>query len=322
MVEMSRPGAKRADDEERKGDQQGDPVAAHRQPEQHHRGQDDQRRRRHRDQEVRNRLADHERERVDRCHAYLLHRAGFLLADDRERGRSDGRDHRDVSDEPRNEKQRAAKLGVVPDARLDGDWRTDGDPLSRELRANGPQDVRRVTDDGRGRVRVVAADDHLDRPRAARFQVAAEALIDNEHGPGLIEIQHPLGVPMSEDRRCKVEVPGVDEGGDDAATLWRTVTVLDDELDVADVEVQRVAVQQQEERRHEDEDRQRAPIAIDLAKFLPVNGERLGHAAVPPAFSTTSRKTSSSEGSTSVAESTFRPAAESRPTMTSGAIDR
>ena len=38
--------------------------------------------------------------------------------------------------------------------------------------------------------------------------------------------------------------------------------------DVPDVEVQRVAVEQQEERRHEHQDHQRAPVAADLPQLL------------------------------------------------------
>ena len=99
-VEISSPVAERADQEQRERDEQRQPVAAHRQAEQEHRRADDERRRRERDEEVRKRLADDERQRVDRRHAHLLHRAGLLLADDRQRGRGDSRDHRDVGDQP------------------------------------------------------------------------------------------------------------------------------------------------------------------------------------------------------------------------------
>src|SRR5262249_53792008 len=74
-----------------------------------------------------------------------------------------------------------------------------------------------------------------------------------------------------------VEVPGVDEGGNERAALRRPVAILDGQRDVADVEVEGVAVQQQEERRHEDEYGQRPPIARDLAQLLAGDGQRLMH---------------------------------------------
>ena len=52
---------------------------------------------------------------------------------------------------------------------------------------------------------------------------------------------------------------------DDRAAFRRAVTVLDRQPHVADVEVERIAVEQEEERRHEDEDEQRAPVARRFA---------------------------------------------------------
>ena len=98
-----------------------------------------------------------------------------------------------------------------------------------------------------------------------------------------------------------IEVAGVDERRDQRAALRRTVAVLDGQRDVPDVEVERVAVEQQEERRHEHEDQQRPPIARDLPQLLAVDGERLHHARPPARLrSTTSRNTSSSDGATGV----------------------
>ena len=84
--------------------------------------------------------------------------------------------------------------------------------------------------------------------------------------------------------------------------------------DVADVEVQRIAVEQQEERGDEQQDQQRAPVARDLPQLLAADGERLAHAcARARSRSTTSRNTSSSDGATCVAlTSTAMPAARSR----------
>src|SRR5262245_61341572 len=97
-------------------------------------------------------------------------------------------------------------------------------------------------------------------------------------------------------RRHQIEVSGVDERGDDRATLGRAVAVIDRQGDVSYVEVEGVTIEQEKERRDEDEDEERPLIAEDLAQFLAINGKCLLHAALPPTFSTTSRKTSSSDG--------------------------
>src|SRR6476646_3549337 len=91
---------------------------------------------------------------------------------------------------------------------------------------------------------------------------------------------------------------------------------------MTDVEVQRVAVQQQEKRRNEDQDQQGAPVTRNLAQLFPADRECLAHAAAPrarSAFSTTSRKTSSSDGGTSAALTTSMPSARSRSATTPGA---
>ena len=90
-----------------------------------------------------------------------------------------------------------------------------------------------------------------------------------------VQVQQPLGLRRRVDGGDQIEVAGVDERRHQRAALGRAVAVLDRERDVPDVEVQRVAVEQQEERRHEDQDRQRAAVAADLAQLLPVDRERL-----------------------------------------------
>ena len=97
---------------------------------------------------------------------------------------------------------------------------------------------------------------------------AAEALGDHQHGAGLVPVEHPLAFARAVDGGGEVEVAGVDEGRDQRAALGRAVAVLDRERDVADVEVQRVTEDQQEERRHERQDQQRAAIAADLPQLL------------------------------------------------------
>ena len=87
---------------------------------------------------------------------------------------------------------------------------------------------------------------------------------------------------------------------------------------MADVEVQRVAVDQQEERRHEEQDEQRPPIAADLPQLLARDGQRLpegGHAALRSA---TSRNTSSSDGWTMPQDVTVMPCASSRDAIAAG----
>src|SRR5262249_45882720 len=111
------------------------------------------------------------------------------------------------------------------------------------------------------------------------------------------------------DGRDEIEVAGIDERGDDRPALGSAVAILHRQRDVADGEVQRVSAQQQEECRHEDQDQQRPPIAGNLSQLLPVDGQRLAAAAVPPEFSTTSRNTSSSDGGTSSIERTVIPCA-------------
>src|SRR2546421_4748057 len=127
-----------------------------------------------------------------------------------------------------------------------------------------------------------------------------------------------------------IEIARVDERRHERTTLGRGIAILDGERDVADVPVERVAVQQEEERRNENEDQQRAPIAPDLPQLFAAYRERLRHAAVPPAergaspepvrgaLSITSRNTSSSDGATSATDSTSMPEERRRSASASG----
>ena len=77
----------------------------------------------------------------------------------------------------------------------------------------------------------------------------------------------------------EIEVAGVDERRHQGAALGRPVAIVDRQRDVADVPVQRVAVQQQEERGNEQQDGKRPPVADDLADLLAADGESLPHAS-------------------------------------------
>ena len=99
-------------------------------------------------------------------------------------------------------------------------------------------------------VRVVAADDAPAPAPAARADVAAEALRGSRARPrASFRSSSRSSVRRRVDGGREIEVAGVDERRDERAALGRAVAVLDAERDVPDVEVQRVAVEQQEERR-------------------------------------------------------------------------
>src|SRR5690606_26879879 len=99
--------------------------------------------------------------------------------------------------------------------------------------------------------------------------------------------------------RHDVEVGGFGKCRDELSALARAVAILDRRAYVPDVEVERVAVQKQEEGRDDDENDERAPVAADLPQFLDRYREGAPHAApVLSARATTSRNTSSSDGAT------------------------
>ena len=243
------------------------------------------------------RLADHERRCAEGRHAHLLHRASLLLAHDRERRRHHGRDHRDVGDEPRHEEERAAELGVVPDARLNRNERSRrrADRRSLMVLALAAQDGQRVAHHGRRGVGVVAIQQHLHGHLLAALDPSAQSLRNHDDRAHLVAVHQRADVFLRHSRH-QIEVARVDERRHDRAALHRPVLVVDRDADVADVPAERVAEQDQKEGRQEQQDHQGAPVARDLAKLLPTYGQRLPHAA--SLCSTTSRNTSSSDGST------------------------
>ncbi len=183
---------------------------------------------------------------------------------------------------------RAAECRRAPGARDRG----------QQLRAGLLHDRRGVADHGRRRVGVVAVDDHLHPHRHPTRQVAAVTVGDDERGPGVVGVDQTVELGVAVDGPGVVEVAGVDEGRDQRPALGRAVAVVHGQADVADVEVEGVAVEQQEERRDEEQDEQRAAIARDLPDLLDHHSADDGdHAACPPR-STTSRNTSSSDGVT------------------------
>ena len=141
--------------------------------------------------------------------------------------------------------------------------------------------------------------------------VGAEPRRDHQHGARVAAVEDAGDVVAVDDVGHEVEVARVDEGGDHLAAGAAAVVVLHGQTDVADVEVERVAVDEQEERRHEEQDQQGPPVAPDLAQLLAGDGQHFPHQAAA-LRSATSRNTSSSDGSTSVHDDTSRPAARSR----------
>ncbi len=271
--------------------------------------------------QVRQRFADDEGGRRDGRHPHLLHRARLLFPHDRQRRRDDRGDHRDVGDEPGHEKQRAAQLRVVPDAGLDGD---DGPmPAGAERRRRFEQHRVGVAEHGRRRLRVVAVEDDLHDRDVAVAQAAREVFGDDEHGAYATQVDQAVDLLVGLHGRDVVEIGGAHEAGHQLAALRRVVPVLDRERHVADVEVERVAVEEQEERRQEQQHERRPPIPADLPQLL--HGDRPGasHAAPRSARrSTTSRKTSSSDGTTVPMDVTVRPAPRRAATRASPVVCR
>src|SRR6185503_11138453 len=76
-----------------------------------------------------------------------------------------------------------------------------------------------------------------------------------------------------------------------------------------DIEVERVAVEEEKERGQEDKDEQAALVASNLAHLLHGHGPGASHAGLACSTrSTTSRNTSSSDGATDATPVTRRPA--------------
>ena len=209
-------------------------------------------------------------ERGDRRHADLLDRAVLLLPHDRQRRRDDGGDRRDVRDQARHEEQRAAQLRVVPDARLPRrriGARTSAPRCGATRRVSTPFDV---PQHGRRRVGVVAVQQHLQIGRLAAVDLAREPL---GHRPAGCERRRgPSAASMSASestRRHLVEVGRTAGRPPRASRLSAdSIAILHGQRHVADVEVQRVAEQEQEEHRNEQQNQQAPPIAADLPQFL------------------------------------------------------
>ena len=78
--------------------------------------------------------------------------------------------------------------------------------------------------------------------------VAAESRRNHQHCPGFVPIEHAgdsLGV---HDFAVEIEVARIDEVGDHVAAGRAAIVVLDGNAHIADVEVQCIAVDQEEER--------------------------------------------------------------------------
>ena len=60
------------------------------------------------------------------------------------------------------------------------------------------------------------------------------------------------------------------------------IPIVDGQANVTDVPVERVAVNQQEHRRNQQQDRQRAPVAHDLTDLLQADAERFTHGPLSP----------------------------------------
>jgi hypothetical protein len=97
--------------------------------------------------------------------------------------------------------------------------------------------------------------------------VAAESRRNHQHRRGLVPIEHAGDRFVVHDLAIEIEVARIDEAGDHVAAGRAAIVVLDGDADIADVEVQCVAVDQQEERRDEQQDEERAPVAADSAAF-------------------------------------------------------
>src|SRR5437870_199321 len=106
---------------------------------------------------------------------------------------------------------------------------------------------------------------------------AVDTIRDHQHGAHVVAVHQPGRLGIIIDRRDEIEVAGVDERGDERPAFGRAIAVVDGQPDVPDVEVERIAVQQEEERRHEQQNRQRPAIANDLPKLLATDGDRLAH---------------------------------------------
>ena len=94
-----------------------------------------------------------------------------------------------------------------------------------------------------------------------RGEVAAEAMRDDQGGADRVAIHQVAHLASVVTDATWSKYVGVHEGRDEPPALGRVVAVLDRQPHVLDVEVERVAVEQQEEDRDEQQDHQRPPVA-------------------------------------------------------------
>ena len=252
------------------------PRPPHGHIEERHRDEDDDERGQKRQRQIRQRLAEYVHGWTHRRHPHLFHRPAFLLAHDRKRRGDDGGDHRDIRDEPGDEEQGAPQLRVVPDAWFQCHWRGHGDGgvlVSGYLR----DDRLGVAHHRRRSVGVLAVDDDLHARRPVILDIAAVPGGDDQHESRLVAIDDAMELRLGCQVGDEIEVARVDERRDEGAAVGRSVAVLDGQPHVADVEVQRVAVEQQEHGRHEQQDHQREPVTPDLTQLLTCHRHDLAH---------------------------------------------
>src|SRR5690606_35812727 len=157
------------------------------------------------------------------------------------------------------------------------------------------------------------------RGRPTRPQIAVEARRHHEQDRRIAPIDERAAFGRRGRGRNHVEVGRAVEGGDDLPTRLRLVAVFDGQAHVPDVEVERVAVQEQEERRYDDENHERPPVPADLPQLLHRDRDDAVHGPILPAvWSTTSRKTSSSDGATGTTLVTSSPDVSSAARTASG----
>ena len=151
--------------------------------------------------------------------------------------------------------------------------------------------------------------------------LTSESVRDDEHCSHVVAVHQLSGrrsighhslLRIGVDGRDQVEVAGIDERRDERPALRRAIAVVDGEPDVADVEIQRVTVEQQHEQGHEQQRHQRPRIACDLAELLACDGGDLPHVSrpLPPRRGTRPRATAAPARST-------RPAHRRVPTVPS-----
>ena len=97
---------------------------------------------------------------------------------------------------------------------------------------------------------------------ANRFsQIALEPGRDGQHCPHLALVDCQVDLVVAGGISHQGEVTGVHERRDQLTAFGAAILIVDEQANVADVEIQGVTEDQQDERRHEQQDHQRPPIA-------------------------------------------------------------